>query len=134
MKIVVIDSQGGGVGKAIIEKLIKLEKDLEIVAIGTNALATSAMLKAGAKKAATGENAIVVNSRDADIIIGPIGIAIADSMLGEISSISANGVASSKAKKILIPFDSCGNTIVGLKDLKLNDLIDLSIKEVEKML
>ena len=134
MKIVVIDSQGGGVGKAIIEKLIKLEKELDIIAIGTNALATSAMLKAGAKKAATGENAIVVNSRDADIIIGPLGIAIADSMLGEISSISANAVASSNAKKILIPFDNCGNTIVGLKDLKLNDLIDLSIKEIEKML
>ena len=92
------------------------------------------MLKAGAYKAATGENAIVVNCKDADLIVGAIGITIADSMLGEISAKSANAVASSNAKKILIPFDSCGNTIVGLKDLKLNDLIELSIKEIEKML
>lgn len=130
MKILVIDSQGGGVGKNLIESIRKKDKDVEILAIGTNVLATSAMLKAGANKAATGENAIIVNANDADIITGPLGIVIADSMLGEISAKSANALARSKAKKILIPFDNCGNEIIGLKTKKLTELIEMAVDEI----
>ena len=130
MKILVIDSQGGGVGKSLIENIRKKDKDVEILAIGTNVLATSAMLKAGANKAATGENAIIVNANDADIIAGPLGIVIADSMLGEISANSANALARSKAKKILIPFDNCGKEIIGLKTNKLTELIEMAVDEI----
>ena len=134
MKVLIIDSQGGGVGKSLIEGIRKNHPDLSVIAVGTNAAATSAMLKAGASGAATGENAVIVNARDADIIAGPLGIVIADSMLGEVSPAIANAVASSSAKKILIPFDHCGKQVVGLRNLKLSDLIELAVQEIEKFL
>lgn len=130
MKILVIDSQGGGVGKSIIEKIKEKDVNIEILALGTNALASQAMLKAGADKAASGENAIVVNANNADLIVGPLGIVVADSMLGEISAKAANAIARSDAKKILIPFDNCGKEVVGLKKLKLPELIDLAVEEI----
>ena len=120
--------------KSLIENIRKRDKDVDILAIGTNVLASSAMLKAGASKAATGENAIIVNSNDVDIIAGPLGIVIADSMLGEISANAANALARSKAKKILIPFDNCGKEIVGLKTNKLTDLIEMAVDEILNML
>ena len=133
MKILVIDAQGGGVGKALIALLKKKVPDTDILAIGTNAAATAAMLKAGADRGATGENPVKVNANSVDVIIGPLGIIIAESMLGEITPLIANSVASSGARKILIPFNQCGNEIVGLEDKKLSELIEEAVERCEEL-
>ncbi len=130
MKIVVIDGQGGSVGRMLIERLLKKVPDAYIVAIGTNSIATATMLKAGVKLGATGENATIVNARDADYIVGPMGIVIADSMLGEITPGMAVAVGSSPAKKILIPSLKCNNYVVGTKEISLDKLVDLAVEEI----
>src|SRR5690554_2831694 len=108
MRIAVIDGQGGGIGKLIVEKLkAKFGQKIEIIVLGTNALATAAMLKAGAEEGASGENAIVVNASKVDIIVGTVGILAANSMLGELSPAMALAIAESPAKKILIPLNKC---------------------------
>ena len=116
MKIVIIDGQGGKMGKSVIEQLKKRFPELETYAIGTNSIATSAMLKAGATYGATGENPVIVNAQDADIIIGPIGIVMANSLLGEITPAMAASIGSSKAYKILIPVNRCNHYIVGCQN------------------
>ena len=103
MNILVIDAQGGGIGRQLVSAIKESIPDAVVTAVGTNVMATSAMLKAGADKAATGENAVVVNSKRADVIVGPIGIVIADALLGEITPLMAKAVAQSSAKRILIP-------------------------------
>lgn len=133
MKILVIDAQGGGIGKQLISAIKENMPDASVIAVGTNTVATAAMLKAGADNAATGENAVVVNSRKADIIIGPIGIVIADAMLGEITSCMANAVAQSNAKRILIPVNHCDNIVVGVADLNIGKLIQAVICELKKL-
>ena len=110
-KIVVIDGQGGRMGKTVIEQLLKRFPNLSIYGIGTNSIATSALLKAGAAYGATGENPVIVNSSDADIIIGPIGIVIANSLLGEITASMAAAIGTSRAYKILIPVNRCNHFI-----------------------
>lgn len=130
MKIVVIDGQGGNVGRMLIERLMKKLPEAQIVAVGTNSIATSNMLKAGVKLGATGENATIVNARDADYIIGPIGIVVADSLLGEITPNMAVAVGSSRAKKILIPSIRCNNYVVGTKEIALDKLIELAVEEI----
>lgn len=130
MKILIIDAQGGGIGKQLIAEIKKNIPGADITAVGTNTVATSAMLKAGADRAATGENAVVVNSRRADVIIGPIGIVIADAMLGEITPKMANAVAQSGAKRILIPVNHCDNIVVGVADLNIGKLIQAVIEEL----
>lgn len=132
MKILVIDAQGGGIGRQLIASIKQKIKNTDITAVGTNTVATAAMLKAGADRGATGENAVVVNSRRADIIIGPIGIVIADAMLGEITAAMANAVAMSNAKRILIPVNHCDNIVVGISDLNIGKLIQAVIGELEK--
>lgn len=114
MNILVIDGQGGGLGRQLIQELKETCADAEIVAVGTNSMATGAMLKAGAKLAATGENAVIVCSKKADVIVGPIGIVIADSMLGEITQAMAAAIGKSRAKRVLIPMNVCDNIIVGV--------------------
>lgn len=114
MNILVIDGQGGGLGRQLIQELKETCADAEIVAVGTNSMATGAMLKAGAKLAATGENAVIVCSKKADVIVGPIGIVIADSMLGEITPAMAAAIGKSRAKRVLIPMNVCDNIIVGI--------------------
>lgn len=114
MKILVIDGMGGGIGKSIIEHLKKELADTEIMAVGTNSIATSAMLKAGADNGATGENAVVYNCPKADYIIGVMGIALANALHGEISPRMASAVSSSPAHKILIPMDKCDVTVMGV--------------------
>lgn len=123
-KILVIDAQGGGIGKQIISELIRNNISAEILAVGTNAAATSQMIKAGASHGATGENSVVVGCRTADYIIGPIGIVIADSMFGEITPAMAVAVGQSRAKKILIPITSCGNNVVGTRGANLKEYIE----------
>ena len=122
-KILIIDGQGGRMGKMLAEKLIGLD-DAEITVVGTNSIATGAMMKAGVTRGATGENPVVVLSRDADIIVGPIGIVMADSMLGEITERMASAVSGSRAEKVLIPVSKCQTHIAGAKDLSLSALID----------
>lgn len=134
MKVLVIDAQGGGLGKQVIQALKNKHNDLEIIAVGTNSVATSGMLKAGANVGATGENAVVVNCAKADIIIGPIGILLVNSLYGEITAKMAEAVSLSRAKRILIPFLHDDNVIVGISDYSLKKLIDLAVMEVEKIL
>ena len=130
MNILVIDAQGGGIGRQVITALKKRFEDLHIIAVGTNSIATQAMLKAGADEAATGENPVVVCSRSVDIIIGPIGIVVADSMLGEVTETMVAAIGRSKAKRILIPVNHCDNYVVGVPDLSMNRLIEGVVSEV----
>lgn len=114
MNILIIDGMGGGIGKSIIEQIKSEFTEFEITAVGTNSLATSAMLKAGADNGATGENAVIYNSSKADYIIGVIGIVVANSMFGEVSPKMVEAITSSPAHKILIPYDKCNVTVLGL--------------------
>lgn len=132
MNILVIDAQGGGIGKKLVSMLKENVPEVVVTAVGTNSAATSAMLKAGADEAATGENAVIVTSRKADIIIGPVGIVIADALLGEITPAMAVAVAQSRAKRILIPVNHCDNIVVGVSDLNMNYLMRDVIREVKK--
>lgn len=134
MRIAVIDGQGGGIGKTIVEKLKKeLMEDIEIVALGTNSLATSFMIKAGANEGATGENAIVYNSNKVDIIMGAIGIIAANSMLGELTPLMAKAIAESPAKKILLPLNRCNIEIVGVdKNEPMPHLIDKAVQSIKE--
>ena len=132
--ILVIDAQGGGIGKQIIQSLKKKEYPFRITAVGTNTAATMAMLNAGADIAVTGENAVKVNARNADIIIGPIGIVIADSLYGEITPEMALAIAQSKAVRILLPINRCENIIAGVDNLNLSYLIDKALEEVSKLI
>lgn len=131
MLIVVIDGQGGRIGKAVIEQLRSSEVKAEIIALGTNSLATSAMLKAGADNGATGENPVVITSQKADIIIGPIGIVIADSMLGEITPKMAEAVGQSSARKILIPVNKC-ISVAGVQEMGLAQYVSCAVQMVRE--
>ena len=133
MNILVIDAQGGGIGRQLVAALKGAMPDATITAVGTNSAATAAMVKAQADQAATGENAVVVGCRHADIIVGPIGIVIADALLGEITPKMALAVAQSDAKRVLIPFNHCDNVIVGVSDYSISKLIANAVAEVEKM-
>ncbi len=130
-RICVIDGQGGGIGSAIIKKLnLALNNaDIEIIALGSNAIATAQMLKARANRGASGENAIVRSVQHADIIIGPIGIIMAHAMMGEITPKMAEAIASSPAQKILLPLSQENIVIAGLSSLPLPKLIDALLVE-----
>ena len=133
MNIVIIDGQGGGVGRQLVEHIKKAFPNEVIAAVGTNALAAQAMLKAGADRAATGENAAIVACRAADIIVGPIGIAIADSLWGEITPAVALAVGQSTAVRILLPMNLCNNYIAGIERLSTTAMIEdclLKIREI----
>ncbi len=134
MKITIIDGQGGRMGKAVIEQLKKRHPGLSLYAIGTNSTATAAMLKSGADYGATGENPCIVNARDSDIIIGPIGIVFADALLGEITPAIAQAVGSSSAFKILIPVNRCNHYIVGCGEAGLGEYISMVCEKVDSML
>ena len=116
MNILIIDAQGGGIGRQLVTAAKEAAPSAHITAVGTNTAATAAMLKAGADTAATGENAVVVACRRADVIMGPLGIVIADSLFGEVTPGMAAAVGASGAVRILIPFDNCDNKIVGVGD------------------
>lgn len=133
-KITIIDGQGGRMGKAIIEQLKKQFPEQALLAIGTNSIATAAMMKAGADYGATGENPVIVAARDSDMIIGPIGIVIADALFGEVTETMAAAVGRSHAQKILMPVNRCNNHVVGCENLNMNEIIALVIKQVSAYL
>ncbi len=128
-----IDAQGGGVGRQLISAIKQNMPHIFVTAVGTNTAATSAMLKAGADRAATGENAVIVGCRQADIIVGPIGIIIADAMFGEVTPKMAAAVAQSNATRILIPFNHCDNIIVGISERSTTALIQTAVNEIMKL-
>ena len=132
MNILVMDAQGGGIGKQVVTAVRTRFPDVTITAVGTNAAATTAMLRAGADEGATGENAAVVCCRRADVIIGPVGIVIADALLGEVTPRMAVAVGQSAAKRILIPVNHCDNFIAGVADLSVGRLVDSVVAELEK--
>jgi len=134
MHILVIDGQGGQLGAQIIKTVLERYPNLGLTAVGTNSAATTAMVKAGAKHAATGENPIIVACRKADIIIGPIGIVIADALLGEISPEAAKAVGQSNAVRILIPINKCENLVAGVTNLTLTALIDDALSKLDEVL
>ena len=136
MKIVVIDGQGGRMGRVLIEQLMErgIDKKAELIAVGTNGIATAAMMKAGAQFGATGENPVIVACRDADVIIGPIGIVVADSLLGEVTPAMALAIGQSRAKKLLLPVSRCNTVVVGVKALPMADLVRECVDQVMHML
>jgi hypothetical protein len=133
LKIVVIDGQGGRMGKMVVEQLKGVLPNYELIAIGTNSIATAAMLKAGADFGATGENPVVFNCADADIIIGPLGIVIANALLGEVTPSMALAVGQSSAHKVLIPINKCNNAVVGVQELSYKEYVDLAIEQVKRI-
>ena len=134
MNILVIDGQGGQLGGQLIKSLKVNFEDMKITAVGTNAVATATMLKAGAEQAATGENPIVVACRKADVIIGPIGIVIADSLLGEITPKMAVAVGQADAVKILLPVNKCDNLVAGITQVSTAAILEDVIEKVKKVL
>ena len=130
MNILIIDGQGGGLGRQLVSALKAARPAAEIMAVGTNSLATGAMLKAGADHAATGENAVLVACRKADIIVGPIGIVIADALMGEISPAMAVAVGQSAAKRVLIPVNHCDNIIAGVAEAPVGVLVQQVVERV----
>jgi len=131
MTILVIDGQGGGMGAALVGQLKdRLPPACQLLCVGTNALATAAMLKAGASRGATGENAVVVNAPKADIILGPLGILLANGIMGEVSPAMAAAISGSDAQKIVIPSSNCGCTVVGTAEKKLEDYLKLAVGHV----
>jgi len=132
VRILVIDGQGGRLGKLLVEGLRQAGVTDEILAVGTNSIATSSMVKAGADAGATGENPVVVCAREADVILGPIGILSADALMGEITETMAVAIGRSRAQKILIPLNRCHTTVVGLKDLTMSELVQEAVNTVLK--
>ena len=132
MKLLIIDGQSGRLGAQIIEGLRKagLPDCHSIVAVGTNSLATSGMINAGADQGATGENAVIVQCRTADVIVGPIGIALADAMLGEITPAMATAVGASTAARVLIPSDRCTTYVIGVVPMTRKQQIDAAVAQV----
>ena len=133
MQILVIDAQGGGIGRQLVSGLRQAVPDAEITAVGTNSAATAAMHRAGADHAATGENAVVVACRKADIIMGPIGMVIADSLFGEITPVMAAAVGQSSAKRVLIPFNHCDNILVGVPNTSVSALLQEAVDVVRQL-
>ena len=134
MKVVVIDGQSGRMGQLFIERAKSVSLPCQIVAVGTNAIATSAMLKAGAENGATGENPVVVACRTADIIVGPIGILAADSLMGEITPAMAVAIGQSSAKKLLLPVNQCNNIVAGVANLSLSPPLPPPVELLRTML
>lgn len=134
MKILVVDAQGGGIGRTVIASLREKYPEADLTAVGTNAAATAAMLRAGADRAATGENAVVVCARRADVIIGPLGIVIADALLGEITPRMATAIGESGAVRLLIPVNQCNNIVVGVPDTGLSVLVAAAVAQVGALL
>ena len=134
MNITIIDGQGGQLGAQLVKEITAKFQNINLTAIGTNAVATSAMLRAGAKNAATGENPVIVACRKADVIIGPIGIVIADSLLGEVTEPMSLAIAKADAVRILIPLNKCENLVAGVPNLNTGALIADAITKLNALI
>lgn len=134
MKIVVIDGQGGRMGGLLIAQLKKelSSPQVELLAIGTNSTATAAMLRSGAEHGATGENPVLVACRDADYILGPIGILAADALYGEVTPAMAAAIGRSRAEKILLPVNKCSIQVAGVADLPVNTLVEQAVSIIKQ--
>lgn len=130
MKIVVIDGQGGKMGSALIERIKAALPEQTCIAVGTNSIATAAMLRAGADAGATGENPVIVNVRDADVVAGPIGILVANALYGEISPAMACAVAECSAVKLLLPVNRCNNIVVGVREQPLSEYLKEAVQRI----
>ena len=129
----VIDGQGGGLGRQLVAAIKARLPQVTVLAVGTNSAATTAMLRAGADQAATGENAVVVGSRSADAIVGPVGIVIADAMLGEITPQMAVAVGQSQAGRVLIPVSQCDNIVAGAQGQPMAKLVQSAVDALEQL-
>ena len=134
MNILIIDGQGGQLGGQLIKSLKVNFQNIKIMAVGTNSTATATMLKAGADQASTGENPVIVACRKADIIIGPIGIVIADALFGEITPKMAVAVGQAEAVRILLPINKCDNLVAGISDISISNILDDVVLKVKKIL
>lgn len=128
VNILVIDAQGGGIGRQLVAAVKKAFPEDRVTAVGTNSIAAANMLKAGADFVATGENAVVVNCGRADVIVAPIGAVIADAMLGEITPAMARAAGQSRAKRILLPIGHCDNVIAGVRELSMSQLVQEAVE------
>ena len=134
MTVLIVDGQGGRLGKQLVKEVLERFPEQEVLAVGTNSMATESMLKAGAPRAATGENAVVVACRKADVIVGPIGMVIADALLGEVTPAMATAVGQSGAARILLPSDKCETLIAGIDGQSMADLIRDAMDKLEGLL
>ena len=134
MKIVVIDGQGGRLGKLLVEAVKERLPQAEVLAVGTNGIATATMQKAGADYVATGENPVVRGVMDADVVLGPLGIVVAHSILGEVTPRMAEAVGGCRGKKILIPMNSCGVSVAGTQEMGLAGYVKLAADQAEVFL
>lgn len=134
MKIVIIDGQGGRVGRQLIEGIRQGCSDADITAVGTNAMATACMMKASPTRSATGENAVLVACRRADLIAGPLGIALADALGGEVTPAMSIAVAQSPARRVLIPFNQCETWVAGAKDTPMSALLADALEKITAIL
>lgn len=134
MELLVVDGQGGRIGQQLVRGIMARHPKLQVFAVGTNSLATAAMLKGGASQGATGENALLVACRRADVILGPLGIVIADALMGEISPAMAVAVAQARARRILIPLNQCDNLVAGVADMPVGRLLDSAVDELGRVL
>ena len=133
MRLVVMDAQGGGIGKMLVSGLKQAMPEQPVIAAGTNALATSAMLRAGADQGATGENAIAVCAAQAELILAPIGMVLCDAMLGEVTAVMANAIGRSAAHKILVPINRCQTTIAGLPATTLAEAVADAVRKAVEL-
>lgn len=133
MRILVIDGQGGNIGKQLVKMLQTEIPECDITAVGTNSIATSNMLKGAPVAGATGENAVIVGCRKADVIVGPLGIVIADALMGEVTEKMAAAVARSEAVKILIPMNRCENLVAGIGSIPVSALIEDAVRKVKEL-
>ena len=131
--VLVIDGQGGRLGRMLVERIRAEKLPCRIRAVGTNSIATNAMLKAGADEAATGENPVIVACREADVILGPLGILAADALLGEITPAMAAAVGRSRAEKILLPVNQCGTHVAGVEPLSFSELVSRAAEELKAL-
>lgn len=134
MKILILDGQGGKLGSQLVKTILARFPQADLTAVGTNAAATSAMVKAGAKKAATGENPVLVACRQADVILGPIGMVIADSLLGEITPAMAAAIGQSPGVRILIPVNRCDNLVAGVGTPSLTALLEDAVEKLAALM
>lgn len=133
MRIVVIDGQGGKMGGALIERIKATLPEHTCIAIGTNSIATASMIRAGADAGATGENPVIVNARTADIILGPIGILVANALYGEITPSMACAIGESRAVKLLLPVNRCNNIVIGVQEQPLSEHIREAVERIRQL-